>query len=340
MKNLSLFLLIFLSQICFSQSKINSVIDDLKTETEVQNFVQSLSKNGDNHLAKFELKKIKNFDDNNVSQILKRTADSLQIDQSFYKGDFDHNGKTDILFIGDDKSCNSSQRNADGTNSCDTSVRVAFDLGNSIEVKNLLPNHFDFIVPIIRKINDQEYIEVFYDEITEDMNSDSLKYNHQLKSKILTHKFDNFVEYNRNPTNYKIHKIKFSTGVCFGGCPVFSLEVDKNEDSKFYAEYYNFDRSKKNKKFKKEDKNFAAKINPEDFLQIVEILNYLNFSELKDDYKVNGDDFQSSTLSIEYGIGEKKIIRDYGLVGTYGLKLLYKKLFDLRFNQNWKKSKK
>ena len=135
-----------------------------------------------------------------------------------------------------------------------------------------------------------------------------------------------------------IKKIQFSTSGCFGECPVFNLDLNKNDVSKFHAEWYNFKKSK-NIKFKKEDKKFKTIISKIDFQQIEDILNYINFSELSKDYSVNWTDDQTSTLTIIYDDGKIKSIRDYGLVGTYGLKLLYKKLFDLRFNQNWKKMK-
>ncbi|WP_419487875.1 hypothetical protein [Chryseobacterium bernardetii] len=82
---------------------------------------------------------------------------------------------------------------------------------------------------------------------------------------------------------------------------------------------------------------FKSKIKISDFNTIEELLNYINFSKLKDFYSVSSTDNPTSELTITYGNGKTKKIQDYGLAGTYGLKKLYDLLFDLRFNQDWKR---
>ena len=52
---------------------------------------------------------------------------------------------------------------------------------------------------------------------------------------------------------------------------------------------------------------------------------------------VNWTDDQTVELKIIYSSGKIKTISDYGASGSYGLKKVYKLLFDLRQNQNWKK---
>jgi len=70
---------------------------------------------------------------------------------------------------------------------------------------------------------------------------------------------------------------------------------------------------------------------------LTELINYIDFANLEKDYAVNWTDDQSCTLKIVYDGNKIKEIRDYGLIGTFGLKKLYEQLFELRFNQNWKK---
>lgn len=48
-------------------------------------------------------------------------------------------------------------------------------------------------------------------------------------------------------------------------------------------------------------------------------------------------DDQTSSLKITFNNGNIKTISDYGMIGTYGLKILYGKLAELRFNQKWQK---
>ena len=57
----------------------------------------------------------------------------------------------------------------------------------------------------------------------------------------------------------------------------------------------------------------------------------------KQDYYVDWTDDQDCTLKVVYDNNKVKEVRDYGLIGTFGLKKLYQQLFELRFNQDWKK---
>lgn len=337
------FILVLFYQFCFSQSsKTLSKIDSLKTDIEAVSFIRSCSQSKDDFLSEFRLKTIRSFEYDNLSPLIKRTADSLGVDKSFYKGDFDHNGKTDLLFIGDDNSCQSSR------GSCSAVVKVIFDIDNKYMTKSLLLNHFDFVIPKLSTINGKDYISVFYDEVTEDFNSEKYNFYHKIVNKILTYKFDNFVEYNPEPQKYTIEKIFFETEPCFGTCPVFTLELSKNGTSQFIAKTYNFiNRNdsfekierKSRKTFEKGEGKFTTQIKASDFQKIETILGYINFPELQDDYSVSWTDDQLSTLTITYDNGKIKKIKDYGLVGSYGLTTLYKTLFDLRFNQEWKKIK-
>ncbi|MFT3796481.1 hypothetical protein [Flavobacterium sp.] len=82
-------------------------------------------------------------------------ADSLGINKNFYKADFDNNGYTDLLIIGDNHTCW-------GTNgSCDFSSFVLMnfekDSINAIDIKN---NHHSFIVPRIIYENKQPFLEI------------------------------------------------------------------------------------------------------------------------------------------------------------------------------------
>ena len=74
-----------------------------------------------------------------------------------------------------------------------------------------------------------------------------------------------------------------------------------------------------------------------DFAQRVKLLAYIDFPQLENNYSVNWTDDQTVELKIIYSSGKIKTISDYGASGSYGLKKVYKLLFDLRQNQNWKK---
>ncbi len=330
-----LFLIFFLfnSKFYFCQNRIYSKIDSLETEQQVQNFVRTSIKK-DSAFAKFELRKISDFNTHTVSDLIKKTADSLKINKNFYKGDFDNNGFTDLIIIGDDGSCSGMKPLENGgyeSYSCDFSVLCILDLGDRFMVKNLQQNHQDEVIPYISKINNRDYIKVFYEE----SNFDSFGFMNKISSKILSFKFDDFIEYNPNVKHLDVQRIIFETSGCFGTCPIFKLEISKFGNAKFIAESYNFSE----RYSRKPEGTFITFLNFISLQELFGILDYISFSDLKNDYAVHWTDDQTSTLTIIYDDGKIKSIRDYGLVGTYGLKLLYKKLFDLRFNQNWKKMK-
>ena len=148
----------------------------------------------------------------------------------------------------------------------------------------------------------------------------------------LTFKYGDFVEYNSNPKSYSIEKIEYQTTMCYGTCPKFYISILKDKSSIFKAEAYN--RELRNPK---EIKGvFNTTLSDTSFLEIINLLNYIDFPNLNDNYAVGWTDDQTCTLTITYDNGQTKAIKDYGLIGTYGLDKLYQLLFDLRFNQNWK----
>lgn len=116
-------LLFVIHQYYFSQSN-TSKIDSLGTISEVESFIRSCSKSKNDFLSEFTLKTIEDFDDEIISSKIKLKAKALGVDKSFYKGDFNHDGKTDLLFIGYDKSCVQSSIELQKEISCDTSVNV------------------------------------------------------------------------------------------------------------------------------------------------------------------------------------------------------------------------
>ncbi len=340
--------IILISQLCFSQGRALSKIDSLRTDSEVESFVRNSKFDTYDRYSRFILKNIQSFTGGftGINNRLKKAADSLGITESFYKGDFDHNGLTDLIFIGDDQSCQGTSPDAKETYSCNSSVNLLLDFGKHYKLTSVNPTYFDFAVPVVLNIHGKDYLKVITEEAEEDLYSDHYATTHKLVSKILDYQFDGLVEYNPNPSHHTIQKIEFTTDMCYGTCPVFTLELNKSGLSKFIAENYNFfnrddpDFEKKSHKaFKKGEGNFETKIKEADFQNLENLLNYLNFAELQDNYAVHWTDDQSVILTITYDNGKTKSIKDYGLSGTYGLKRLYQILFDIRFNQGWKKVK-
>ncbi|UHO37347.1 hypothetical protein H5J24_16650 [Chryseobacterium capnotolerans] len=324
----------------FSQSN-TSKIDSLGTISEVESFIRSCSKSKDDFLSEFTLKTIKDFDNEIISQKIKKKAKILGVNKSFYKGDFNHDGRTDLLFIGDNKSCIQTSMDSEKETSCNTSVKVIFDLASGYVLQDVMRRHRDFTIPKVIKIGGMDYINIYYEDNSMFSNTPE-----KMLSKILTYKFDDFIEYNPQPKKYSIKQISYEAGPCYGTCPMFKLELNKNKISTFTALAFNFidDNDPEaaanaigNLNKGKNEGIFKSQIKPSDFAAIEELLNYIDFPNLNDSYSISATDNPSSTLTIVYNTGKIKKIQDYGLVGTYGLKNLYKILFNLRLNQEWKK---
>jgi len=307
--------MVSISFFSLAQTDTKSKIDNLKTESQVENFIKSLDKK---NYENFTISNIQNietrFGEND--NYCKKIADSLNIIKSFYKADFDNNGLTDILVIGNYYSFN---------------IFVIMDFGkNNFKIFRLTRKIFqDCVVPEIIKKNNETLINYYYKD------RPHLRDKEKIVKKTLIYKFGDFIEYNENPKKYNIEKIEYQTSMCFGTCPKFNITIDNNKNATFNAQAFN----RKRRKGRKIKGKFKTKIKEKDYNNIIDLLNYIDFPNLKDNYAVNWTDDQSCTLTITYNNGKVKKIDDYGLIGTFGLNKLYNIMFGLRFNQKWKKEK-
>lgn len=135
---------------------------------------------------------------------------------------------------------------------------------------------------------------------------------------------------------YDIERIEYFTSVCFGPCPQFKIEMDKNREAVYEAIRFNF-----SKEFgsPSPEGTFKGKINEKEFDQILKKLNEMDFPTLQNNYKVNYTDVQTANLKIIYDGGKEKIITDYGMMGTPDLMEIYQLFLELRENQSWEKVK-
>jgi len=329
MKIIKLFVILLVFSSCknktdFIKTKtIISEIDKLKSKSEVEKFIQKR----DTIFRKYELKNLQDFDRNfGNDSINKILANKLNVKSSYQKADFDNNGYTDLLAIGDNHDCYGS-----GGKSCSFLPIVLMNYGkNKIKVYNINSEWQNAIVPKVEFINSQPFLVIYKKKY------DWFKKTYLESKTVLTFKFDNFIEFNKAPKQNKITKIEFSTSGCFGTCPVYKLILNRDSLSTFNARYYNFNKDREIT-YGKEEGVFTTTINKIEFDKLEEILNYCNFVKLNNEYAVTHTCDQTGDLKITYNNGKTKTISDYGMIGTYGLKILYGKLAELRFNQKWRK---
>lgn len=293
-------LLLLLCSLIAISGRANT-IDELKTNEEVEHFLHKADKD----FKDFSLSDIKMI---YIDSIQRHLADSLGV-RVWQKADLDNNGLTDLLVNGN-------------WNGSDNHLIAVLDMGKSVAVRDLNRGFFDNnYFPVITSLQGQTIL-ILHKGLTFSWNIN--EHSHIVRTDSLVYKFGDFVELNHRPANYSIQQIEFSTTECFGSCPVFELKINANRNASYHAQQYN-DLSGK----------FNTLIDTIHLKELIDILNYLDFPKLKDNYEVNWTDDQSCTLVVTYDNGKKKTISDYGEIGTNGLSLLYSKLFALRKNQQW-----
>lgn len=299
-----------LFQSCKGQSD-NSVmhkanfIDSIQTAKQITDLISKI----DNRYKDFKVNETLKFENRYSGKNYKKIADSLNV-QPWTKADFDNNGLTDILIIG---------------NWYDHSIICILDKDGKYEIKPITRRSFqDCTFPIVENGKIKYYFE-------SEPERGKWEEERKLKQIKLVYKFGDFIEENQTPANHEIEKIEYSTTGCFGTCPIFDLTINSDKTAKWNAKMYN------KIKDKEVSGNLSSKVTDDKYNNIVDLLNYIDFEMLQDNYAVNWTDDQSSTLKITYDNGKVKLIHDYGLIGTYGLDRVYQLLFELRENQKWTK---
>jgi Domain of unknown function (DUF6438) len=286
--------------------------------------IEGLVHAADTNYRFFKLKPFRDYQGSGsygTDSVLMQAAKRYNLNKSIYRADFDNNGYDDVLALGDMHWCND-------TAFCSAITFVLMNFGkDSINVFPLYNEAY---------VRSPEFPQIITSKGTIPL--------------IVAHKFDfkrkdipiqliykngGFVELAKKETIHNIEKVQFAVGPCFGSCPMFQISIEKSGSATFLAEHYNF----KDAFNGDADEGFyTATVNKKDLDNIMSLLNYINFESLKNDYGVTWTDDQDAKLIISYDGGKTKTIRDYGLSGSYGLRLLYKHLHDLRFNQHWKKA--
>lgn len=307
-KTISKLIIIFtLFQSCHGKSNSSvlyksNAIDSIQTIAQLDSFIRKV----DDRLKKLKISESFNFEDQNSSKKYKKIADSLNV-QPWTKADFDGNGLTDILVIG---------------NWYGHFIICILDKADKYELKPITRRSFQYYTFPVVKNNKIKY---YFESDPEMENWDKP----QLRAITLAYKFGDFIEENKTPATHNISKIEYSTTGCYGTCPIFNLTIDSDRTSSWFADEYN---ALDNAEVKG---NFHTTISQEKYDELISLLNYIDFENLKDSYAVHWTDDQSSTLKITYDNGKIKSIHDYGLIGTFGLDRVYQMIFELRKNQEW-----
>jgi len=166
----------------------------------------------------------------------------------------------------------------------------------------------------------------------------------------LIYKYGNIVEFNKEPSNYKIDSITFSSLWGWYGekMPLTNpdyvdrvMKIDRSgravlTNNKEFVYYVLAKGQKKPRDPSTVSGKFKTKIKKADLEEIYNLINYLSIKKLKDTYAIKWTDDTTSYIRVKFSDGSVKYIADYGGRGTYGLRNLFSKFYALIKSQDWK----
>jgi len=333
MKNLPFILLILFFISCKNEKEftkaihVPSIIDNLKTVTEIQDYIRTLDSSLNNYyLADYS--RIVTFRYPYIDSINRNYAKQMGIDKTFYKTDFNNDGYTDLLLIGGWLSDNI--RNVPHNDFYQFNSQIVINGGTEkSKTYSIALDYNDSFVPQIVKTDSIPYLILHYPQ---KLNTIVPPYKDSVQIKLVC-KSGQFVELNTNPVkHHEIKKIEFTTNL-WETAPSFQMVLNKNEESWFIAIANNFGNNSYN------EGTFKSSVDDFYFDELAGLLNYIDFENLPKDYNIYKTGTPSEALRITYDNGKVKEIYSYIGAGTYGLQAVCNKIKELRFSQRWKQAK-
>ena len=135
---------------------------------------------------------------------------------------------------------------------------------------------------------------------------------------------------------HKIEKIQFVTGMCFGSCPIFEIDIKANREAEFYAQGFNYADDDETKEIKGV---FISEIDEVQYDKVIKSLNDVDFIKLPDHYGPDDTDVQDARLIVTYDGGKVKDITINHISEVTKFDIFRSVMFDLRFNQKWRRVK-
>ena len=244
------------------------------------------------------------------NQFCKELGDSLQISKSFEKTDFDKNGFVDLLINGYPNSGYQGKY-----------LSAIMNYGkDSFQIQTLLQPVFDetCFVPSVIEQNGISIINL---------------HSTSKPKKQLVYKFNKFITFNPKPQKYKIEKIEYSFFIPDFFISYF-ISISNDRTASYILDSTHL------KTYQQITHQHKTKINLKTYHELIEILNYIDFPNLKNKYHSTLSHHPFTMIAITYNNGKTKIIEDNSLDDDElnDLAVLHDKLLALRFNQDWIKT--
>ncbi len=281
-------------------------IDTLQNKTSIQNYLK----------RKYNYKSVELYE---VNSVIKDTSVTSPAHYEYWlRADFNHDGKNDLLISASVLKGSENEKDELFVLTSDNKRIVKVDIDNRFNPNGDV-QHASFTT--YSRSGKSYVVMSFLTIILPRAENGSWP---KRPEYIISH--DTLFIVNNKPMIYSnltsmtgIERVKLSTTMCFGTCPVFELAVGKDGAASY-----------RGLKYVERMGNYKFHLSESDLSYFNSLIRNINPKGLKEKYSVDYTDAQTAYLTVEYSNGEKKQIADYGLQGTYGLAVLYHFLFSLR----------
>lgn len=309
--------------IIFSQNKEPKNIAEISNEMEANIFVNSLDlifSSSLKILTREELRNIKLETDraSGKETSLLSLSDELGI-KNYEIIDFDNNGNVDLIIRGD---------------SGGLKTLLVMDMGNGVYEEIYLSQDEDILIKA-GVLDNAPIIEYYFYDCNRKNTTKTLWKN------ILIYKYNEIIEYDDRDKKLEIKEIIFETGLGYKSEPKFQMKINNNGIATIKANSYIYkkDQSILNRNFKELDGNYTSKIEKNRLDKLMEILNYINFSQVQKDCEVSTNEFPCK-MQIIYNNGTIKNIHKYKNDLPFSLEYILELIWSFRDEQNWEKDRK
>ncbi|MBC6699234.1 hypothetical protein [Hymenobacter sp. BT190] len=228
--------------------------------------------------------------------------------QTWFKADFDQNGRPDLLVLARRKDI--------------PLVFCVLDMGyDSLRVVRNFFTAGQRRSPVARVIRQRNHDLLEYADFARSRGARGQLRNRHTQQ--LAYVSGGFVDYNPKPAQHHIQRVIYESHSVYHQAVKTRVIVAEDSSHFWQRRTEILDSTKVTKQ------QYHTPLPPAQHQQLLILLNYLDFPRLQNAY---GNEYQNHhphvTLTIEYDNGKRKIIEDLNGIGTTGLRRLYALLFE------------
>ncbi|MFC4263963.1 hypothetical protein ACFOWM_13800 [Ferruginibacter yonginensis] len=286
MKSILIIIFLAVGQVSFANS-----IDSIRSDRDVLTFLNQIGNR--QYFKNQEPIRILSTDTLKLKMGCDSLFEKLQI-RNWEKVDFNNDKRTDLIVT-------LWWYNFD--------IFIAIDKGNNtFQLIRLSRSGSEYCLLAKPVIQNNKQLLVFYriDNVYNQPIKNVFDFKMSLKIDTLIYKFGSFVEYQKSSSQYDITEIQFHTSSGWSGIsPVYKLTQLNSKEWDLKA-------------------NSTPKlISSQSMLALISLIDYMNVKTLFNRYMVAHTDAATMYMKIYFKDGTVKEIEDYGMEGTFSLRLLY-----------------